>query len=113
MSIVCKGHKTMDDKLLDFAHLYMKEMGHGESGLSLLVYSLYDTKNTHLHFITSRVAPDRRKILYNYKYRCFPKLIAVFIHGNGRKKRIDTTYAIKFKQHIVINLIEENFNLED
>ena len=58
VAISCKGHDMSEEELLDFAHQYLKEMGYGESGQPLLVYSHYDTENTHLHIITSRVAPD-------------------------------------------------------
>ena len=51
VAISCKGHEMSEDELLDFAHQYLKEMGYGESGQPLLVYSHYDTENTHLHII--------------------------------------------------------------
>lgn len=83
VAISCKGHDMSEEELLDFAHQYLKEMGYGESGQPLLVYSHYDTENTHLHIITSRVAPDGRKIHADV----LRKSLTAFLGMTGRKKR--------------------------
>jgi hypothetical protein len=75
-------------ELLDFAHQYLKEMGYGESGQPLLVYSHYDTENTHLHFITSRVAPDGTKIQHSHERRRSQEVIDRIL-GNDRKKKTE------------------------
>ena len=77
-----------EDELLDFAHQYLKEMGYGESGQPLLVYSHYDTENTHLHIITSRVAPDGRKIKHSHERRRSQEVIDRIL-GNDRKKKTE------------------------
>jgi hypothetical protein len=58
----CKGKEKSIEELLDFAHAYLKEMGYADPGQPLLVYAHTDTPNNHIHVITSRVAPDGRKI---------------------------------------------------
>jgi hypothetical protein len=77
-----------EDELLDFAHQYLKEMGYGESGQPLLVYSHYDTENTHLHIITSRVVPDGRKIQHSHERRRSQEVIDRIL-GNDRKKKTE------------------------
>ena len=77
-----------EDELLDFAHQYLKEMGYGESGQPLLVYSHYDTENTHLHIVTSRVAPDGRKIQHSHERRRSQEVIDRIL-GNDRKKKTE------------------------
>jgi hypothetical protein len=77
-----------EDELLDFAHQYLKEMGYGESGQPLLVYSHYDTENTHLHIVTSRVAPDGKKIQHSHERRCSQEVIDRIL-GNDRKKKTE------------------------
>ncbi|EXZ73029.1 relaxase/mobilization nuclease domain protein [Bacteroides fragilis str. 3976T8] len=77
-----------EDELLDFAHKYLKEMGYGESGQPLLVYSHYDTENTHLHIITSRVAPDGGKIQHSHERRRSQEVIDRIL-GNDRKKKTE------------------------
>ena len=69
VAISCKGHEWSEEKLLKFAHQYLKEMGYAASGQPLLVYSHYDTDNTHLHIVTSRIAPDGRKIAHDHERR--------------------------------------------
>lgn len=69
IAISCKGHEKTEWELLDFAHEYLKEMGYGEEGQPLLVYSHYDNANTHIHIITSRVGPDGKKINHNHERR--------------------------------------------
>ena len=63
-------------------------MGYGESGQPLLVYSHYDTENTHLHIITSRVAPDGRKIKHSHERRRSQEVIDRIL-GNDRKKKTE------------------------
>lgn len=77
-----------EDELLDFAHQYLKEMGYGESGQPLLVYSHYDTENTHLHIVTSRVAPDGKKIQHSHECRRSQEVIDRIL-GNDRKKKTE------------------------
>ncbi|WP_418995738.1 relaxase/mobilization nuclease domain-containing protein, partial [Bacteroides sp.] len=88
VAISCKGHDMSEEELLDFAHQYLKEMGYGESGQPLLVYSHYDTENTHLHIITSRVAPDGRKIQHSHERRRSQEVIDRIL-GNDRKKKTE------------------------
>ena len=88
VAISCKGHEMSEDELLDFAHQYLKEMGYGESGQPLLVYSHYDTENTHLHIITSRVAPNGRKIQHSHERRHSQEVIDRIL-GNDRKKKTE------------------------
>lgn len=69
LAISCKGHEMSEQELLDFAHEYLKEMGYGEEGQPLLIYAHYDTNNSHLHIVTSRVAPNGKKIDHNNERR--------------------------------------------
>lgn len=62
LAISCKGDEWSEEELLDFAHQYLKEMGYGDSDQPLLIYAHRDTDNNHLHIVTSRVAPDGKKI---------------------------------------------------
>ena len=84
-----------EDELLDFAHQYLKEMGYGESGQPLLVYSHYDTENTHLHIVTSRVAPDGRKIQHSHERRRSQEVIDHILGNNRKKKTEDDIDAAK------------------
>ena len=68
MAFSCRGHEKTEQELLDFAPRISREMGYGrEEGRPLLVYGHTDTDNTHIHIITSRVAPDGRKMNHNHE----------------------------------------------
>lgn len=83
-----KGHEMTEVELLDFAHRYLSEMGYGEEGQPLLVYSHYDTDNTHLHIVTSRIAPDGKKILHDHERRRSQEVIDRIL-GNDRKQKVE------------------------
>lgn len=61
----CKGHEYTPQQLLDIAHQRLDKMGYGEEGQPLLVYAHFDTENTHIHIVTSRVNPEGKKIDHN------------------------------------------------
>lgn len=94
----CKGHEKTELELLDFAHEYLKEMGYGEPGQPLLVYGHTDTDNTHIHVITSRVAPDGRKIDHNHE-RVRSQRVIDRILGNDvtEKARQDMETALGYR----------------
>lgn len=64
-AISCKGNSHTPEELLNIAHKWLAGMGYANEGQPLLVYAHHDTKNTHIHIITSRVAPDGHKIEHN------------------------------------------------
>lgn len=82
LAISCKGHEMTEQQLLDFAHRYLKEMGYMEPGQPILVYSHYDTENTHLHIVTSRIAPDGKKINDHHERRRSQEVIDRILVSN-------------------------------
>ena len=87
VAVSCKGREMTESELLDFAHRYLKEMGYAEPGQPWLIYAHHDTDNTHLHIITSRVAPDGRKIAYSHERRRSQEVIDRIL-GTDRQKKI-------------------------
>lgn len=88
VAISCKGHEMTEAQLLEFAHRYLAEMGYAQPGQPLLVYSHHDTDNLHLHIITSRVAPDGRKIAHGHEHRRSQEVIDRIL-GTDRKQKTD------------------------
>ena len=88
----CKGHERSESEMLVFAHRYLQEMGYGEPGQPLLVYSHYDTDNTHLHIVTSRISPDGKKIAHDHERRRSQEVIDRIL-GNDRKQKTDDDIA--------------------
>ena len=97
LAISCKGHEMTEQQLLDFAHRYLKEMGYMEPGQPILVYSHYDTDNTHLHIVTSRVSPDGKKINDHHERRRSQEVIDRIL-GEDSKKKLEQDFE-KAKQY--------------
>ncbi len=91
VAISCKGHEQSVDELLDFAHRYLHEMGYDHPEQPLLVYAHNDTDNTHLHIITSRVAPDGKKLDHSHERRRSQQAIDNIL---GTKRQQSTEEAI-------------------
>lgn len=91
LAISCKGHEMTEEELLKFAHSYLNEMGYGEDGQPLLIYSHYDTDNTHLHIVTSRVGPDGKKI-NDHNERRRSQIVIDKLLGTDRKKTVDEDF---------------------
>lgn len=98
VAVSCRGHEKTEEELLAFAHEYMKEMGYGDPGQPMLVYAHTDTANTHLHIITSRIAPDGRKIDHNHERVRSQKVIDKLL-GNDNKAKVkeDLAEAMSYK----------------
>lgn len=92
VAVSCRGHEKTEEELLAFAHEYMKEMGYGEPGQPMLVYAHTDTANTHLHIITSRIAPNGRKIDHNHERVRSQKVIDKLL-GNDNKEKVKEDFA--------------------
>ena len=97
VAISCKGHELTEQQLLDFAHQYLKEMGYMQPGQPILVYSHYDTSNTHIHIVTSRVGPDGHKIDHNNERRRSQDVINRIL-GEDSKKKVEQDFE-KAKQY--------------
>ena len=62
VAISCKEQDYTHDQLIEIAHQYLKEMGYAESGQPILIYAHHDTANNHIHIVTSRIAPNGKKV---------------------------------------------------
>ena len=88
VAISCKGQEMTEAQLLDFTHQYLQEMGYAEPGQPWLIYAHHDTDNTHLHIVTSRVAPDGRKIQHDHERRCSQMVIDKIL-GTDRTQKTE------------------------
>lgn len=97
LAISCKGHEWTPQQLLKFAHQYLDEMGYGDPEQPLLVYSHHDTDNTHIHIITSRVAPNGKKINDSKEKIRSQKVIEKLLGKNMKEKAAkDVADAMNF-----------------
>lgn len=88
----CKGNEYTPQQLVDIAHLWLKEMGYGEEGQPLLIYAHHDTDNTHIHVVTSRIAPDGHKIDHCNERR---RSQAILNRIMGVDRKLETKDVIK------------------
>ena len=89
LAISCRGDEYTQEQLLDIAHQYLKEMGYGEEGQPVLIYSHHDTDNNHLHIVTSRIAPDGHKIDHNQERIRSQKVINRIMGENQEQRASD------------------------
>ena len=61
----CKGQTFSAVQLKDFALELMQKMGYGDN--PLLIYAHTDTRNNHIHIVSSRISPNGRKIPDTYE----------------------------------------------
>ncbi len=81
--ISAKGRSSSKEQLTDIAEQWLKGMGYGNQPYMLIFHK--DTKNNHIHMVTTRVGKDGRKIPDSYeKIRSYQVLNRVL--GMDEKK---------------------------
>ena len=98
LAISCRGDEYTQEQLLDITHQYLKEMGYGEEGQPVLIYSHHDTDNNHLHIVTSRIAPDGHKIDHNQE-RIRSQEVINRIMGENQEQRASDAVKKAFDYH--------------
>lgn len=102
VSISCKGHEYSFQELVEIAHEYLRKMGYENEGQPLLIYGHHDTDNNHIHIITSRVAPDGRKIDHNNERRQSLHVInAIMNQREGLNVSADVAEAMTYHYETV------------
>lgn len=86
VAVSCKGHEYTPEQLRQLAHEYLDRMGYGEQGQPLVIYAHYDTDNTHIHVVTSRVAPDGHKIDHNHERRKSQRVLNEIMEINPERE---------------------------
>ena len=111
----CKGDEMNDQQLLAFAHDYLNEMGYGDPEQPVLIYAHHDTDNNHLHVITSRVAPDGRKIEHDNERRKSQQILNKLQGENARIKAeeaVQMALSFNFRSETQFKAILEAMNYE-
>lgn len=104
LAISCKGREYSVEQLRDIAHRYLEKMGYASDGQPVVMYAHHDTANTHIHIVTSRVAPDGHKIDHNHERRRSQRIIDEIMGVSPAKElqdAIDTAkkYDVRTRAH--------------
>ncbi len=132
-SVSARGREKSFEELKTFGEHYMEQMGYGNN--PYLIYKHNDTKNNHIHIVSSRVDSDGKKIADNYERVRSQKIInryfGIDIQKEVEKKLkmidkynfksiaqykllLEKTFnkVIEKKEEIAIHKSEKKFNLK-
>lgn len=111
-SISAKGKEQSFDELVKFGKHYMKEMGYENN--PYLIYKHTDTKNNHVHIVTSRVDTNGKKISDSLERVRTQKVINKYFGIDIQKKierKIKKIDKFSFKNTAQYKLLlEKNFS---
>lgn len=111
-TVSAKGNSKSFEELHQFAKHYMEQMGYGDN--PYLIYSHNDTKNNHIHIVSSRVDKEGNKINDSFERVRSQEIRNAYL-GIDTQKEIDkklrkiNSYKIKTIAQYKL-LLEKNFN---
>lgn len=91
----CKGSKYSFEQLKGHTLEMMKRLGYGDN--PVLMYEHRDTKNNHVHIVTSRVRPDGKKIDHNLEGKRANQILTELLKIDPKQSFInDLSSALAF-----------------
>lgn len=94
--ISCKGKEKGKEELTALAENWLKGMGYAENPYLLIFHK--DTKNNHIHIVSTRVGPDGKKISDSFeKLRAYEVLHQVMNHDERNKVSQDIQKALSYQ----------------
>ena len=94
--ISCKEREKSKVELAELAEDWLKGMGYGENPYLLIFHK--DTKNNHIHMVSTRVGPDGKKISDSYeKLRAYQVLHQVMNHDEKNEAAVDVQKALSYQ----------------
>ena len=94
--ISCKGKEKDKEELTGLAENWLKGMGYAENPYLLIYHK--DTKNNHIHMVSTRVGPDGKKISDSFeKLRAYEVLHQVMNHDERNEVSNDIQKALSYQ----------------
>lgn len=81
----CKGTSISNERLKTYGLEIIEKMGYGNN--PVMIYGHQDTKNNHVHIITTRIGPDGRKIAHHFERKRSCEILQQ-IMGTDYKKEV-------------------------
>lgn len=93
--ISCKGNTIEQEELLKAGLHITKELGYELN--PLLAYLHSDTKNRHLHIISTRVRPDGKKVPHHFEHKRANAILNQYLNINPNEQtRIDIAEVLQY-----------------
>lgn len=94
--ISCKGNTIEQEELLKAGLHITKELGYELN--PLLAYLHSDTKNTHLHIISTRVRPGGKKVPHHFEHKRANAILNQYLNINPNEQtRLDIAEVLKYR----------------
>ena len=94
--ISCKGKEKSKQELTELAENWLKGMGYAENPYLLIYHK--DTKNNHIHMVSTRVGPDGKKISDSFeKLRAYKVLHQVMNYDERNEVSQDIQNALSYQ----------------
>jgi hypothetical protein len=107
-ALSCKGDEASFQELKDYAIELMNKLGYGNN--PMLIYEHKDTKNNHIHIVTSRVGQDGKKIDHNLEGIRANKILNDILKIDSKqscKQAIETTLSYSISTPAQFKLLME------
>lgn len=94
--ISCKESTIEADELLKAGLHITKELGYEQN--PLLAYLHADTKNTHLHIVSTRVKPDGKKVPHHFEHKRANAILNQYLNINPNEQtRLDIAEVLQYR----------------
>jgi Relaxase/Mobilisation nuclease domain len=104
----CRGQELRHDELKDIALNVMQQLGYAEN--PILIYEHHDTKNNHIHIVSSRVGANGKKIKDNFEGKRANHYLNAILNREPHlefNNHLNSSLTYKFGTHAQFTLIME------
>ena len=104
----CRGQELSHDELKDIALEIMKQLGYAEN--PILIYEHHDTKNNHIHIVSSRVGANGKKIKDNFEGKRANHYLNAILNREPHQEfnqHLNSSLTYKFGTHAQFALLME------
>ncbi len=104
----CKGKELSHEQLKDIALEIIQKLGYSEN--PVLIYEHHDTKNNHVHIVSSRVGLDGKKIKDNFEGKRSNHYLNTILNREPHQEfnnHLNSALTYKFETHAQFALLME------